>query len=158
MWGVRALDTQGWDNGREMEAGADTRHWVMVSCIRLPIVRSERRSAVAAAVVLLLTVSTLPLHIGPKQFSNTLVMMILTHCLWAGILWLWCCVRVEGYSITFPWTWRLFDPGSWLYDYMTLCPPGPCLHFWKYWWLSVTMCLQAQAIGRHVIEVSVMVR
>ena len=58
----------------------------LVSCIRLPIVRAERRSAVAAAVVLLLTVSTLPLHIGPKQFSNTLVMMILTHCLWAGIL------------------------------------------------------------------------
>ena len=60
-----------------MEAGADTRHWLMVSCIRLPIVRSEQRTAVAAAVVLLLTVSTLPLHIGPKQFSNTLVMMIL---------------------------------------------------------------------------------
>ena len=74
----------GLDTGTEtMEMGAaeqglETRDWGAASAFPL----SDQGSVVAAAVVLLLTVSTLPLHIGPQQFSNTLVMMILTHCLW----------------------------------------------------------------------------
>lgn len=52
-------------------------NWIAASAFPL----SDQSTAVVAAVGPLLTVSTLLLHIGPQQFNNTLVMMMLTHCL-----------------------------------------------------------------------------
>ena len=72
-----------------MKKKVDSLTW---HCLKYSIPRQERWSLfLSAAVVLLLTVST------PKQFSNTsVIMMILTHCLWAGILWLYIASNIQS--------------------------------------------------------------
>ena len=82
---VTCLELRSWT--LTLPRGLDT--MARVSCIRTPIVRAAQCCCCCGGAVAY-SLNPSPIHIGPQQFSNTLVMMILFF----SILWQWCCVRV----------------------------------------------------------------
>ena len=71
---VTCLQLRSWT--LTLPRGLDSGHNGLVSCIRTPIVRAAQCCCCCGGAVAY-SLNPSPIHIGPQQFSNTLVMMIL---------------------------------------------------------------------------------